>query len=50
MHNSQVIFISTFIYRYDFKLVDSDRDELEVAEGFLRKVSCTRLTRHTIVC
>ncbi|KAL8281106.1 hypothetical protein RQP46_006464 [Phenoliferia psychrophenolica] len=32
-----VIFISTFIYRYDFKLVDADRDELEVAEGFLRK-------------
>ncbi|KAK4702902.1 benzoate 4-monooxygenase, partial [Phenoliferia sp. Uapishka_3] len=32
-----VIFISTFIYRYDFKLVDAERNELEVAEGFLRK-------------
>ncbi|KAM0753089.1 cytochrome P450 [Meredithblackwellia eburnea MCA 4105] len=30
-------FISTIIYRYDFKLVDEVREELDVAEGFLRK-------------
>lgn len=34
----QVIFISTLVYRYDFKLVDDVPTELKVAEGFLRKV------------
>lgn len=32
-----VIFISTLVYRYDFKLVDDVPTELKVAEGFLRK-------------
>jgi hypothetical protein len=33
-----LLFFSTLIYRYDFKLVDDSVDELEVVEGFLRKV------------
>jgi benzoate 4-monooxygenase len=32
-----LIFISTLIYRYDFKLANQDKQELDVAEGFLRK-------------
>lgn len=32
-----LIFISTLLYRYDFKLVDPEPLELEVSEGFLRK-------------
>lgn len=32
-----LIFLATFFYRYDFKLVDDKAEELEVAEGFLRK-------------
>lgn len=34
-----LLFMSTLIYRYDFKLVDDTVEELEVVEGFLRKVS-----------
>jgi benzoate 4-monooxygenase len=34
-----LVFISTIIYRYDIKLKDEIREELEVTEGFLRKVS-----------
>lgn len=31
------IFLATLVYRYDFKLVDPEPKELQVAEGFLRK-------------
>lgn len=35
-----LIFMSTLFYRYDFKLTPefANRDELEITEGFLRKV------------
>lgn len=33
--------MSTLIYRYDFKL-DPEQKELQVVEGFLRKVSRRR--------
>jgi hypothetical protein len=33
-----LIFIATLVYRYDYKLVNPEPKELEVAEGFLRKV------------
>ncbi|SCV72156.1 BQ2448_4850 [Microbotryum intermedium] len=32
-----LIFVATFIYRYDFKLAEGDNQKMEVAEGFLRK-------------
>lgn len=37
--------MSTLIYRYDFKLVDDSVEELEVVEGFLRKVRCLHIAR-----
>ncbi|KDE09272.1 hypothetical protein MVLG_00590 [Microbotryum lychnidis-dioicae p1A1 Lamole] len=32
-----LIFVATFVYRYDFKLAEGENQQLEVAEGFLRK-------------
>lgn len=43
-----LIFMSTLIYRYDFKLVDTSREELDVVEGFLRKVSLDSLRRRCV--
>lgn len=41
-----LIFMATLVYRYDFKLVNDKVEELDVDEGFLRKVrlpkSCFR--------
>lgn len=31
--------MSTLVYRYDFKLANPEQKQLDIVEGFLRKVS-----------
>lgn len=34
-----LLFMSTLVYRYDFKLANPEQKQLDIVEGFLRKVS-----------
>jgi benzoate 4-monooxygenase len=34
-----LLFMSTLVYRYDFKLANPEQKQLDVVEGFLRKVN-----------